>query len=476
MEKTTAASIPEIDQWLKDRQARLSVSKTTVTPGGQLIDWIPLESQSSTPLETPPPQRPTSRVSLDPSKPTNPVRFDIGEQGPAGHVPVLRPDLSRFRSSEALEDVFRKRGGLRVNVNRPNKSIADPNPQGYFHATSSQTSQVYGCDAWLSVWDPKIDIPSSPGDDHSISQTWLQNYQTAKTHSIEAGWTVDHTLNGDLFPHLFIYYTTNSYASSGDFVGGYNQFQKGWIQVDSSIYPGIRLLNVSAIDGVQAEMGLKFQLYGGNWWLGVKLLEGDPWIWVGYYPAGLFAGGLVNFAQWVSFGGEVYSALANPCNTTDEMGSGRQAAGGYRRAAYQRNLHNQTNASGTTVNFNGVTEMDAAASDCPVDPYTIVAFMNSGSAWESYQYFGGPQLSFFFRVPTEGIWQWVDYGTMVDDGVHPWNPDFRYLLTGIVLADLAKYSSPGVTKELLGLAAKQIELSAKGIVTQINDLSQTLEE
>ena len=89
---------------------------------------------------------------------------------------------------------------------------------------------------------------------------------------------------------------------------------------------------------------------------------------------------------------------------------------------------------------------------------------------------GGPQPSFFFRIPTESIWQWVDYGTMVDDGVHPWNPDFRYLLTGIVLADLAKYSSPGVTKELLGLAAKQIELSAKGIVTQINELSRTLEE
>jgi hypothetical protein len=31
-----------------------------------------------------------------------------------------------------------------------------------------------------------------------------------------------------------------------------------------------------------------------------------------------------------------------------------------------------------------------AASGCPNDEYTIEAFMNSGSAWGSYQYFGGP--------------------------------------------------------------------------------------
>ena len=86
--------------------------------------------------------------------------------------------------SVGLDDFLAKLGGFLVNVNRTNKKPTDPNPFGYFHATSSQWSTVYGCDAWLNLWDPAIDIPSSPGDDHSISQTWLQNYQKYELQSL----------------------------------------------------------------------------------------------------------------------------------------------------------------------------------------------------------------------------------------------------------------------------------------------------
>ncbi len=64
---------------------------------------------------------------------------------------------------------------------------------------------------------------------------------------------------------------------------------------------------------------------------------------------------------------------------------------------------------------------------------------------------------------------------MVDDGVHPWNPDFRNLLTGIVMADLAKYSSQSLQKEFLELAAKQISISAKGITDQMTAFSKQQE-
>jgi hypothetical protein len=50
------------------------------------------------------------------------------------------------------------------------------------------------------------------------------------------------------------------------------------------------------------------------------------------------------------------------------------------------------------------------------------------------------------------------------------------LLTGIVLADLAKYSSPSLTKEMLQVAAKQISEGARGIVHQINTYSENQEE
>ena len=470
----------EAMEWLTARQATLKITKTTVTPGGQTLDWIPIESQVTEKIATPPPLEPFTDQQNE-KGPLNVLHFEIGEQGPEGHVPVLRPDLSKLPANISIKDISIKRGGLKVNKrlnNLKNIEPANPDPFRYFHAISAEAANVYGCEAWLNVWDPRVALPtpSAPGDDHSISQTWVQNLQAAQLHSIEAGWTVDLLLNRDRQPHLFIYYTANGYGPGGDNLGGYNRFQAGWVQYHGSIFPGIPLWPTSVTNGAQTEFGIKFQLWQGNWWFGIRYATSGGWIWLGYYPGRLFSGGLANYAEGVAFGGEVYSALPNPCNTTDQMGSGNQAAGGYRRSAYQRNIRTQSNwAAASMVNFNGTTVVDAAADDCTQNNYTIQAFMNSGTNWGSHQYFGGPTRR-FFTIPTEGIWQRVDYGTMVDDGVHPWNPDFRYLLTGIVMADLAKYTSPSVTKEMLGLAAKQISEAARGIVKEINNLSENLEE
>jgi len=381
----------EIAKWSEDRLSLLKVTKTSTTPTGQILDWVPIESQTEEKIATPPPPDLSHVTEADAQRPTKPVSLDIGEAGPPGHVPILRPDVSKLKETLTLKDFLSKRGGLLVNINRTNKKSTDPNPAGYFHATSAQWSQIYGCDAWLNLWDPKVDIPSSPGDDHSISQTWLQNYQKPELQSIEAGLTVDKSLNGDLYNHLFIYYTTNGYTKDGNNIGGYNRLDKGWIQYNSAIYPGIRI-NGSSTQGAstQLEIGIKYQLYQGNWWFGFNNNESGPWIWLGYYPASLFNGGLGNIVNWVSFGGEVYSALANPCSTTDQMGSGRHASTGWSHAAYQRSMRNQLNTGGSMVNFNGVPEVDTAASNCPLNMYTIQCFMNSGSSFGSYQYYGGP--------------------------------------------------------------------------------------
>jgi hypothetical protein len=36
---------PELSQWLETRQSLLKIIKTTTTPSGQMLDWIPVESQ-----------------------------------------------------------------------------------------------------------------------------------------------------------------------------------------------------------------------------------------------------------------------------------------------------------------------------------------------------------------------------------------------------------------------------------------------
>jgi len=381
---------PELVQSLKTRQSLLNVVKTTRTPGGQTLDWVPIESQHPEgKIAAPPPPAQTAVAEQDAEKPAKGVGFELddpkAERGPTGTVPIARPDISVLTKKIAVQDYLSKRGSVMIKKKHPNKKPTPPDPFGYFHAMADQTAQSYGCDGYLNVWDPTV---SGPGDDHSILQTWVQNYETAQLQSLEAGLTVDRALNGDTLPHLFTYYTTNSYSKDGNNLGGYNHLYSGWIQYNASVFPGIRINGTSTQGGPQFWVFIKYQLYQGNWWFGVQ--GSGSFIWIGYYPASLFGGsGLSNYTEWVDFGGEVYSSLANPCSTTDQMGSGRRAEDGWTHAAFERNLRLQSNTNGAMVNFNGLAETDSA-NKCSSDPYDIQLHMNSGTSWGSYFYVGGP--------------------------------------------------------------------------------------
>jgi hypothetical protein len=391
---------PELSKWLDARQSALKIVKTTITPSGQTLDWIPIESQDPAgKIASPPPNTSMPVRAEDPEKPVMAASFELDdpnvERGPAGTVPVVRPDLSQLTRTIAVKDHLNKSGSLRANKNRRNIAPTDPNPAGYYHGTDGQYVKCYGCDLYLNVWDPVINNPPGTGVDHSILQVWLQNYDKPKTQSVEGGWTVDQSLNGDTFPHIFTYYTTNGYVPDGDNLGGYNQVHKGWQQYSSPsttgtvMFPGIRLTGVSALDGAQVDISMKFQLFREsttgpfNWWIAVN------GIWMGYYPGSLFNGGIANNAEWVAFGGEVYSSLPNPALTKDQMGSGWQAQAGFKKAAYLRNLRNQSDLNGTMVNNNGTPSSDTATGS-GANPYDIQDFMNSGGSWGSYLYVGGP--------------------------------------------------------------------------------------
>jgi hypothetical protein len=384
------AKATQLADWLESRQSLLSVAATTTAPSGQTLDWIPLASQSATAIATPPPAA-RHATAQEQARPTRAATFDVGEPGPPGHVPVLRPNLAALPRKLGLDRLRAKRGGLFANSRRPPEAEpVDPDPKGYFHALSEASATAYGCDGWFNCWAPTIDVPASSGDDHSIAQTWLQNYQKPLTQSIEAGLTVDAGLNnGDKANHLFTYYTTNGYTSDGDDLGGYNRLDRGWVQYHATIYPGIRVLGTSVPGGTQFELGMKYRLWQGNWWFAVNDTHA-VWTWIGYYPGTLFQGGIADRVDWTAFGGEVYSGLADPCATKDQMGSGHKAADGWRHAAFQRLLHVQTTRGGTMADFAGSRSVDAAASGCGSNEYTIACSMNSGSSWASYQFLGGP--------------------------------------------------------------------------------------
>ncbi|MGO8816916.1 MAG: neprosin family prolyl endopeptidase [Terriglobia bacterium] len=385
---------PQLTQFLAARQSALKIVKTTTTPSGQTLDWVPIESQDPAgKIASAPPVMTMPVRTADNEKPVKAVSLELDdpkvERGPAGTVPLARLDISKLTRTFALTDFLNKSGGLLVNKDRPNKKPTDPNPAGYFHETDSQSVKAYGADGFLSVWDPKIDLPSAPGDDHSILQFWLQNYDKPQLQSIEGGWTVDQNLNGDSSPHVFTYYTTNGYTADGNNQGGYNSQYSGWVQYSNSVFPGIRINGYSTYGGPQYDISMKFQLYREptngqlNWWIAVQ------GVWMGYYPASLFNGGVGNDVEWIGSGGEVFSSLSNPAATQDQMGSGWQAQCGWTRAAFLRNLRNQSDLNGTMVNDNGVGVSDIATKT-GADPYTIQMFMNSGGSWGSYFYLGGP--------------------------------------------------------------------------------------
>jgi hypothetical protein len=61
------------------------------------------------------------------------------------------------------------------------------------------------------------------------------------------------------------------------------------------------------------------------------------------------------------------------------------------------------------------------------------------------------------------IWQWVDYGTMVDGGPHPWNPYVNQLMGGVALGAAARGFDKKVQGELVRVAVEQVNLAAAGI-------------
>lgn len=378
---------PEIVKYFQARQARLKPVHTTQTASGDTLDWVPIESQlrPGEKIATPPPPR-----SITPDPKIASIEFELlnpkTDRGPPGTVPIRRKNLAALHDTRSLAEHLNKPGGANLNPNRP-KTPLPPSSASYFHAQSEQSVHCYGCETWLNVWAPYVEESNG----HSIMQLGLQNYDRPKLQSLEAGWTVDHSLNGDWSPHLFTYYTTNGYTQDGDNIGGYNTDVDGWVQVSSNIYPGIGLSPVSSVGGGQWGLAIGYAVINNNWWFWVQTTASGLGEWIGYYPSWLYYGApgeslfstLGDHADWVSFWGEVATAITPPQNTTTQMGSGRKAEEGWDKACFQRNLHVVLGIDSDMVNQSG-----SAAAEDPAK-YDIKNFPNSGSGWASYFYAGG---------------------------------------------------------------------------------------
>jgi hypothetical protein len=398
----------EIVQYFDARRRRLKVVKTTRTPRGQVLDWVPVESQvADGNIATAPPRSVEADVTgplpAGASAEAGRVSFELEdpavERGPAGTVPVVRKPLAQIHTQLSLADYLSKRRGLTAQADAPK----DPPPQlfepGYFHATTQASVSCFGAETVLNVWDPFVENEG----DHSLMQLGIANGTKPKSatyQSLEAGWEVSHNHYGDWDPHLFVLYVTVGYNNLGDNVGGYNQDVDGWVQTDDTIFPASLLAPVSVQGGDQRAMFIKYQLRAdGNWWVEVN----DRWI--GYYPASLFGpgapdnpGSLSSQGLSVGFWGEVYTTNpsdgTNPPSTRTQMGSGSFGESGWTQACYQRNLRVQSKADGTMVPHAGSKQEDLHSF------YDIVPRDATQTRWQSYFYAGGPGNAFLVHAKT----------------------------------------------------------------------------
>jgi hypothetical protein len=378
-----------------DRAKQTTIVATTRTESGQIIDWIRPESQLPSGAkfaQAPPTVRPrtppqyATRIATY-TKPDGGreqlARTEIQAQprarGPKGTVPVVRFNVDAYLEGERdlperPEDVLKK-------VPPPS-----PDSNSRYYGVWQRFDTFFGTSGRINIWD--VSGPNSA--ESSIAQTAV--IRGTPMQAIEAGKIELSTLNGDDRPHFFVYFRTNG-SASGDWVGGYNTLVKGWIQVSSSVAPGMSLANwASTVNGNQYSLDLEVRLWNGNWWVRAA---GE---WAGYYPmcnggggfspcsaATLFsAAGIRDKADRLDWYGEVFDSSA-PAPTTTDMGSGRLASEGWGKSAYFRNL---------TFFWQPATYWwwdsgSASATDSAC--YSVTGpFYSQVDAWHNWYYFGGP--------------------------------------------------------------------------------------
>ncbi len=382
--KLTEREKKQLRDYFEDRAARWrrQVVVTTRTPGGQTLDWVPIESQIRRgKIAQPPPQRELkdeARGGRKPKLTTFELERPDAKHGPEGTVPVLRKDISKIRYNKVLGDFLSKHGHpTRTVLVDGWHSLQFPevgSPHDY--AATAQSVTCYGGEGYIAAYDPYTWY----SDEFSLGQIAMIRGSGNGKQTVEAGHQEYRDLYGDWVPHLFVFYTTNNYTSQGDNQGGYNQDVDGWVQYSGSVYPGALSSPLSTPGGAQYNMFIKYQLWQGNWWLKCNAN------WIGYYPASLFStSGLRSQADQIQFFGEIVDSSDHSSATRTDMGSGYWAENEWPWAAFQRNLRYQSGTSGTMATYNAGS---CWATDS--NEYDIECHMNSGGSWGSYFWWGGP--------------------------------------------------------------------------------------
>ena len=357
---------------------------------GTVFDCIPVEQQPSLrghagPVPQAPDLRPGSRASR-PSRgperrsgaaPAGRDRHGNLREAPPG---TIRCVASRSTSS-ALRDPARlpAQGARAVRRRRPLNPTAapeatprTPDPDTGLNHRYAYTEQIVdnlGGHSSLAVYQPAV----SSDQVFSLAQHWYSAGAGAANQTVEAGWQVYPDKYGHAQPVLFIFWTADDYASTGN----YNLDAAAFVQTNPSWPLGGALSPVSAQGGQQLEIEVSWFLFAGNWWLYIGGLAASDA--VGYYPGSLFDGGaMTTGAEEIKYGGETVCRAVS----WGPMGSGAHASAGFGQAAYQRNIYYFPSGGGSQWAGLDIKEPSPGC-------YTLVP-ATAPAPWGIYHYYGGP--------------------------------------------------------------------------------------
>ncbi|MFI7539802.1 neprosin family prolyl endopeptidase [Actinoplanes sp. NPDC049599] len=176
-------------------------------------------------------------------------------------------------------------------------AAAADRPVNFHYAVGTQLGESDGTWANLTVEKPRL----VEGDYHTLAELAVRSADTQ--HTVEVGWTVDRSVNGDDDPHLFVYYWKDGKRTC------YNAC--GFTQYSKTVKPGDTLPV-----GTQKRFGI--QHAGSAWWIAYDSE------WIGYFHDSNWEGRYtkVGVTQWF---GEVASPSLTPCT---QMGNGKLSTSG----------------------------------------------------------------------------------------------------------------------------------------------------
>jgi hypothetical protein len=285
---------------------------------------------------------------------------------------VTLEDASRFAT---LQDFLKK--GPDGSGQPPSMNVENPSgPVLHKYSYTSEYVNNLGQTDTINLWSPHVN--TSLGEIFSLAQSWTIGYSPIE-QTAEVGWQNYPAQYGGQNSRLFIYWTADGY----DKTGCYNLTCAAFVQTAAGWTFGGSFSHYSKVGGAQYEFRAEYELYKGNWWLGLG--TADSITWVGYYPGSLYGSGpMRKKSQLLEFGSESVGSSPWP-----PEGSGHWASAGFAQAAYQRELFYFA-YPGASATWDSLTVSEPSP-NC----YTIAGPYNGGydppsNDWGIYFYFGGP--------------------------------------------------------------------------------------